>query len=334
MKNHIVKLFSSVLVLLLMSCTSDEIQKTTVVSDVYVSGSKASHATYWKNNALVSLPDMGCTESIADTLIVRNNDIHVLGRGKVSANEKTLYWKNNVLTNLTDTFSTPTELAVILSMDVDSNDVVYFAGIVQNLTVTPNTYDLVYWKNGTKYIVDSFPTEPYHLVGIKVINNNIYLSNARASGGTIVSGYYLNNTYYASSDFVWGVTASNSDVYVYGRTNLDDFYKNVTTNVSTSLLTNLSKMTPIYKMCFDNGDVYAVNDLHVYKNGTIFYTAPLPTASYNYSRIENMDVNSNSLYLLNEQKDSNNNVVQIVLKDGVLLMQNATDELFTSLFVS
>ena len=144
MKKHIVKLFTSVLVLLLMSCTSDEIQKTTVVSDVYVSGSKASHAAYWKNNTLASLTDVGYTESRADTLIVRNNDIHVLGRGKVNSSEKTLYWKNNVLTNLTNTFSTPTELAVVLSMDVDSNNDVYFAGITQNISLTPNTYDLVY----------------------------------------------------------------------------------------------------------------------------------------------------------------------------------------------
>lgn len=332
MKKHIVKLFSSVLLLLLISCTSDEIQKTNVINDVYVSGSKASHATYWKNNTLVSLTDIGYTESSADTLIIRNNDIHVLGRGKVSVNEKTLYWKNNVLTNLTDTFSTPTELAVILSMDVDSNNDVYFAGITQNISVTPNTYDLVYWKNGIKHIVDSFATEPYHLIGIKVINNNIYLTNARESGGTIISGYYLNNTYYASSDFVWGVNASNSDVYVYGRINdtAGGFYKSTTTNVQTNLssIPGYGLILPIYSMCFDNGDVYAVNECFVYKNGNLYYTTP------NNSGIENFDVKNNSLYLLNTQGNTSGNYTQAVLKDGVLLMQNSTDELFTSLFVN
>jgi hypothetical protein len=239
-----------------------------------------------------------------------------------------------VLTNLTDTFSTSTEIATVCTMDIDSNNDVYFAGITQNTNVTPNTYDLVYWKNGTKHIVDSFATEPYHLVGIKVINNNIYITNARESVGTIISGYYLNDTYYPFTNFIWGVNASNSGVYVYGRTNVDDFYKNITSNTQTNLATNLSLMVPIYEMCFDNGDVYAVNDLHVYKNGTIFYTVPLPTTSYNYSRIDNMDVKNNSMYLLNEQEDLNNNVAQSILKDGALLMQNTTDEKFTSLFVN
>ncbi len=332
MKNNIVKSFFSLLVLLLISCTSTEIQKTTVVSDVYVSGAKANHACYWKNSVLMPLTDVGYTKSSADTLIVLNNDVHILGKGNNGV-DKTLYWKNNIVSNLTDAFSTSTEIATICSMDVDSNNDVYFAGITQNISVTPNTYNLVYWKNGVKYIVDSFTSAPYSLIGLKVINNIIYITNARNSGGTIISGYYINGTYNPSNNFIWGVNSSPSGVYVYGRTSVDNFYKNITTNASTNLITNLSMMIPIYKMCFDGSDVYALNDLYVYKNGSIIYTAPPTSASYNYSRIENIDVKNNSIYLLNEQGGIGS-VSQSVLKDGVLLMQNATDERFTSLFVN
>lgn len=321
MRNKLIKLFVSFLAIILISCTSEEIKRVALVSDVYVSGSKASHASYWKNNILLSLTDVGFSSSSADTLIVKNNDIHVLGNGFIGGNVKTLYWKNNVLTNLTDTFSTSTEIATICSMEVDNNNDVYFAGISQNVSVTPNTYDLVYWKNGVKYIVDSFTTEPVNLICIKVNNSNIYLTSYGA--------YYVNGTSYSSTDFIWGVNSSSTDVYLYGRSYVSSvwgspFYKSITTNVQTNLPSNY---VPIYKMCFDNGDVYAVNKLNVYKNGVILYTTP------NNSGIESFDFKNNSLYLLNSQANSTINPSQIILKDGITLMQSTSDEIFTSLFV-
>jgi len=331
MKKNVVELLFSFLVVLLISCSSDEIRKTTVASDLYVSGSKAGHASYWANNTFVSLTDAGYTSSSADTLIVKNNDVHILGSGNNGNGVlKTLYWKNNILTNLTDAFSTSTELAEVLSMDVDSNNDVYFAGITQNTTT--NTYDLVYWKNGVKHIVDSFTSEPYHIIGLKVINNNVYVTNSRLSGATVISGYYINSIYYASNDFVWGVNASISDVYVYGRTNAINggFYRSTTTNIQTNLssITGYGAILPIYSMCFDNSDVYAANDIFVYKNGNILYTTS------NNSGIENIGVGNNSLYLLNVQWNPLGNYTQTVLKDGVLLMQSASNEKFTSLFVN
>lgn len=316
-----------------MSCSSDEIERITVGVDVYVSGSKANHASYWINNNFVSLTDTGFASSSADTLIVRNNDVHILGIGNNSV-EKTVYWKNNVLTNLTDAFSTPTEIATISTMDIDSNNDVYFAGITQNTNVTPNTYDLVYWKNGIKHIVDSFTSEPYHLIGLKVINNNVYLTNTRESGGSIISGYYVNGTYYPSTNYIWGVNANSAGVYVYGRTNVDDFYQNITLNTQTNLVTHLSLMIPTYEMCFDNGAIYAINDLYVYKNGIVFYTLPSPTATYTYSRIENAKFKNNSAYIMTEEGDLNNNIHQKVHKNNVIIIQNNIDERFKSIYIN
>lgn len=320
MRNKLLRLFASFLAIILISCTSEEIQRNALVSDVYVSGSKASHATYWKNNILSSLADVGFSSSSADSLIVRNNDIHILGTGYIGGNVKTLYWKNNVLTNLTDTFSTSTEIATICSMEVDNNDV-YFAGIIQDISVIPNTYDLVYWRNGVKYIVDSFTTEPVHLICIKVNNNTIYVTTNEA--------YYVNGINYPSTDFIWGVNSSSTDVYLYGRSYVSSvlgspFYKSIGTNVQTNLP---SIYVPIYKMCFDNGDVYAVNELNVYKNGVILYTTP------NNFGIESFDFKNNSLYLLNSHANNSVNQSQIILKDGVTLMQTTSDEIFTSLFI-
>jgi hypothetical protein len=323
MKKNIVKLFFSLLVLLLISCSSDEVQKTITFDDVYVSGSKALHATYWKNNAIVPLTDIGYTESSADTLIVKNNDVHILGRGKVGGVEKTLYWKNNVLTNLTDAFSNSTEIATICTMDVNDNDDVYFAGIIQNTDVTPNTYDLVYWENGIKYIVDSFTSEPWHLIGIKENNGKIYV--------TTYGAYYVNGINYSSNDFIFGVNATNTDVYVYGRTNsiAGGFYKSTINNIQTNLTTvnSYGVILPIYSICFDNGDVYAINELNIYKNGNLLFTTPI-----NFG-IENVSVKNNSIYLLNVQANVSGSSIQNVLKDNVLVMQSASDENFTSLFV-
>ncbi|MBY0486060.1 MAG: hypothetical protein K2P85_02535 [Flavobacteriaceae bacterium] len=326
MKKNLLKLFFSSIILLLISCSSDEIERTTFNDDVYVSGSKANHASYWINNTFVSLTDAGFATSSADTLIVRNNDVHILGSGNNGVG-KTLYWKNNVLTNLTDAFSTPTEIATISTMDIDSNNDVYFAGITQNTNVSPNTYDLVYWKNGIKHIVDSFTSEPYHLIGLKVMNTTVYITNARESGGSVISGYYINGTYF------WGINANAAEVYVYGRTNVDGFYKNITNNTQTNLTTNLSVMIPTYEMCFDTGAVYAVNDLYVYKNGTVFYTLPSPTAAYTYSRIENAKFKNNSAYIMTEDGDLNNTTFQKVFKDNVLLIQNNVDEQFKCIYI-
>lgn len=337
MKNTIVKLIFSFLALLVISCTSTETERATVVSDVYVAGSKANHATFWKNSVLQSLTDVGFVSSRADTLLVKNNDIHILGTGKVGGNEKTLYWKNNVLTNLTDTFSTSTEIATISSMDVDSNNDVYFVGMTKNITVTPNTYKLVYWKNGVQYIVDSLTYATCQNT-IKVVNNSVYISIAYLTATQNLTGYYINNVYYPSADYIWGVTCSSSDVYTYGRSNTmtGAYYKNISTNSLTNLVspTNYGEILPIYKMCFDSGDIFACNGSYVYKNGAIIYTTPLPTAPFVTSGNKDMDVKNSSLYILNEQGDINGNVAQIVLKDGMLLIQNATDERFNSLFVN
>jgi hypothetical protein len=48
---------------------------------------------------------------------------------------------------------------------------------------------------------------------------------------------------------------------------------------------------------------------------------------------ESFDFKNNSLYLLTSQANSTTNQSQIILKDGVTLMQSTSDEIFTSLFV-
>ena len=74
----------------------------------------------------------------------------------------------------------------ICGMDVDeaTNDV-YFVGFTRNLISTPNTYNLVYWKNDVKYNVASysFAPYPYERLGIKFFNNNTYICGSEDAHG-------------------------------------------------------------------------------------------------------------------------------------------------------
>lgn len=330
MKKFIFPICSFLFIALLFSCSSsdraDDINNTV---DIYVSGSKNEHACYWKNNQLTLLPDNGSFTSSADTILVNNNDIHILGYG----GNKHLYWKNAILTNLSDSFSTTTDIVErICSMDVSGNDV-YFAGITASTTT--NNYDLVYWKNGVKTIVSSFSDQFYfYHIGIKVVGNDVYINAPNENAGNLSYGYYVNNTFFPVDTYnLWGCNAMNSNVYIYGSSAENGFYKNITSNQQITFQTN----SPIIHMCFDNGNVYCSNSLSIFKNGVNFYT--IPPASYPTPYFYNMKtftVVNNSIYAITEMGYSENTTFileQELLVDDVVIMQNENDEQFNSLFV-
>jgi hypothetical protein len=331
MKNAIVKFMVLVAMTAFFSCSSDSAITNNSTADIYVSGSKADHACYWKNNQFIPLTDIGYQNSIADTIIVENNDVHITGFG----DNKQLYWKNNVLTNLTDSFSTPTDVVNrVCSMDVENNDV-YFAGITASVN-TP-TYDLVYWKNGVKTIVSTFSVQFYfNHIGIKVVNNDIYLNAPSEINGVITNGYYINGVFYPQNNGnLWGCNAQNPDVYVFGFDGGNGFYKNIITNTETTF----QSISPITHMSFDNGNVYCSDALNVYRDGSLFYTIPSNSSlNLQYYNMSTFMVANNSVYAITDEghydyTTSTYTTIKKLLIDDVVSMQNAYDEIYSCLFV-
>jgi hypothetical protein len=332
-----------VIVLLTISCNNvDDVVNTSTQNpiDVYVCGAKNVQPCYWKNNTLNLLDYTGFSSSIADTIIVVNNDIHVLGLGRNNILDytKSLYWKNNILTNLTDSFSTSNDLVYsITGMDIVNNDV-YFAGITTDISVTPNTYNLVYWKNGVKTIVTSFSTlntyESYdnRYGTLKVLNNDVYISGVQENNGVLTYGYYINDDFYPIDKIIMGFNSFNSEVYCFGKySQLNGFYKNLSTNIETNLATNY----PIKKICFDAGNIYATDNISIFENDINIYTTPTPTLPIESSFIGAFYVKNGLTYVLTTDYSFSPifNLTNKLLVNNVITMQNSSDETFRNIFI-
>lgn len=337
MKKVFLQSFPFFIILLLFSCSHDPVQKTNTINpDVYVSGVKANHACYWKNNQLFTLNDLSATESEADTIIVSGTDVHILGAKNTSSNPISLYWKNGSVTNLNSAFSTSTEPCIgVGKMDIYNNDV-YFLGMTQNTTVTPNTYNLAYWKNGVKTIIATYPNEYIIYTGMKIINNNVYVNIYAEINGTLLNGYYVNQTFVPITNVIlWDCDSDGTDPYIYGGTypNYNGYYKNLNTNIETLI----SNSSAILKMCFDNGNIYCTNGETLFKNGNIYLSYTGINTYNDYYTIHSFQIVDDSLFLMTDETINTNSSslkLQRLLIENVLYQQNGTDEVFNSLFIA
>jgi len=254
-------------------CSSDTLDNnpTSNPVDVYVVGQKNSNAAYWKNNQEVLLNNgLGCE---ADTLMVSNGNVHVFGK-KLLDNWTTqfMYWKNNVATNLNETFNTPEQFVrTITGMDVVGDDI-FFVGYTKNPLIAAEIYDLVYWKNGNKTVID-VATNPTFKSKIKVVNNNVYVIGNKSNCFNNCHGVFVNGLFQAVPVGVLlkDITVKDNQVYVYGTnyTTSSVYYKNLTTGTES----NITSISTAFKLLFDNDNLYISNGSDIYKNNTVIYSS-------------------------------------------------------------
>lgn len=317
------KLISLLVILLTFSCNSvdEEVNPDTQEPvDVYVGGQKSNQACYWKNNQQFLLN--GGEGASADTLFVANNDVHVLGKKFTNGFiPEYLYWKNNVLTNLSETFGTPDQMILsITGMDVEGDDV-YFVGYTKNPMITAEFYDLVYWKNGLKTVLETAIANPTIGPKIKIVNNTVYVMGNTSNCTASCYGVYVNGIYQSVPDGVQleDLVLDGSDVYVYGtnfNTN-NGYYKNITTGVET----NITTISSVENFQFDMGNLYYSTLFEIYKNATSIYAAPQNDILITFKILEN------NMYVI---EGSNSQTLKI---NDVISMAASGDERFTSLFV-
>jgi hypothetical protein len=317
-----------------ISCSSDTVNDspTTNPVDVYVAGQKNNHACYWKNNQLVMLNDES-SYSKADSIIVKNNTVHISGTISNNGNYDKAYWKNGVLTNLTQAFSTSDEVVkTITGMDVVGDDV-YFVGYTKNPLLTAEIYNLVYWKNGVKTYLAIATNYLNYNTSIKVLNNNVYVSGRNID---FEYGYYKKNEldvvtpsginlYITPNLIIKDFAVNNNEILAFGSYLLSNKIHNITTN--TDLIVGFANDAQITNLCFDNNNMYYSNDKEIYKNGSLIYTYQ----GFLHNGIEDFKVLNGNIYKL----ESFGDIVfgQKVDINGKNTLTTNTGENFNSLYI-
>lgn len=312
-------------ILLAISCSDiDDVVNTSTQDpvDVYVAGLKNSHACYWKNNQFISLSDNNSSFSTADSILVKNNDVHVVGTAEISGVYEKFYWKNGVLTNLTQTFSTPDQIVrQITGWDIDGNDV-YFVGYTKNPLIAAEIYDLVYWKNGIKTIVKQ---NTNNLVDskIKIFDNTIYISGKEND----VNGYYVNNIFNATPNVnLKDFAINNNEIYTFGSYLLSNKILNLSTG--SEIIIGFSNDANLINLCFENNHMFYSNGYEIYKNSLVIYDVQEEIPG---NFIPDFKVQNNNVYTLENHGDFVLN--QIVTVNNTTIMTALADEFFNSLFI-
>lgn len=292
------KLISLFVILLTISCsTVDDLNTSTQNPvDVYIAGVKNYSATYWKNNQpyLLSGGDGG----EATKICVSNNNVHVLGK-KTSDNWITeyLHWENGNLTNLNTSFNIPEQhVRSITDMEVVGDDV-YFVGYTKNPLIAAEIYELAYWKNGVKTVLDNNINNPTFQAKIKIVNNTVYVIGYTSSCFNSCHGIYVNNVFQSVSvgDLLKDITVKENQVYVYGTNTSTNtgFYKNMATGVET----NLTTIPSVYKLLFDNNNTYVADGVNIFKNNTQIYSSSFFSFYIDFIAL------NNNVYILKREGD-------------------------------
>ena len=316
--------------ILQISCNSDAITNnpsTINPVDVYVAGSKDAKACYWKNGQVVLLDSGEFTESDVIKVIVSNGDVYAFGTGSINNSLTTvsyLFWKNGVVTNLKTSFGTNSHIvSSICDMEVIGNDV-YFVGFMKPAFLTVELYDLVYWKNGIKTVINS-NLNGSGATQIAVQNNDVYVTLSPTFNISL-SGYYKNDVFYGNPDLRFdGLAAINNQVVVYGSNGFNPFYKNTVTNATT--MVPFVNETTIINMVFDNNNLYYSNQSQVIKNGVLFNQSQLPNV------ISDFKIVNDNLYKIDSAVYGNPNDIQTVVVNNTIVLTRTSGEFFESLFV-
>lgn len=311
----------------LTSCSErDSVTNYQATVDVYVSGQKDNHATYWKNNQLVSLNDTGYTASQVDTLVVKNQKVYVLGTasfddGTGVVNHR-LLWVNGAMSDLNSAYAADTQDVVSIgAMDVVGTDL-YISGIIHDLSVTPDVYRLVYWKNGERTDVAELSASDYNNTAMAWQETSSYLSVYHPS---LNSGMYVDTTFnpYVNT-FDFGYFHGANGLYVFGAKDGHPYYQ----NIGSDVVTNTDLSGSFTKLSEFGGAIFGLNKTKIYRNATeLYYT------SAGHTGIHDFQWANNSLYTL-EYNLSGSTYSYFILQNAQQIGQSAAGETYKTIFVN
>lgn len=303
-------------------------QKAAPANKVYVAGRHNGQAALWINGNLTYLTNGGQMQ--AREVTVENNNIYVWGSGGTAPNIGEYYWKNNVRHNIRQSLNIASGMHFTLHQFYVKNGDIYITGVTENPSpATPNErYELCYWKNGVKTVMHtSYNTEMK--ANILVKNGNLFVFyvkqgfNLTTLNDFLLTGYFNNGVNIVLTDMPNLVTfpvifpisyfeSSNAayllvwDGNVYKYLNLDSgAYQNSIGNAGKIIIEN-------NKTYFIDGTRYYVNS----SAGLVDFSADPDHLYY----IDDMDVRSNSVYMIRASDDTGIPVSQKVFKDNIPLL--------------
>ncbi|MBW7676460.1 hypothetical protein [Chryseobacterium chendengshani] len=340
---------------LVFSCRSenDETLERKVASyDVYVGGVDEFDACYWKNGQKISLPG---GENLQGTYVkVENNgDVYMLANNieKLGGNHTIpawYFWKNGVKYNVANylnvapnTLNIQDNLQIWNNLTIHNGDI-YFSGIIKNPSPTSSIdiFQLCYWKNGVKTVLESFSTANPATVGcIGFYNNEMYITtrknfNYNSGSPTWDLGYFknniyhyiqsnLNSKYFLSDNFGMYLVAENQSFI----NNI--FVKNLITGNNLTLPTNVTQ-TNITNMVLDNSDKYYIGNNFYFKNNNLIQISD----PNNFNKIGLFLAKDQNIYMSRYNTDTGGKSVKFYINGvEILSLQDITRGCFNSIFV-
>lgn len=291
-----------------VSCSTNNdtetLEKNVASYDVYVAGMENYKACYWKNNIKMNLVSPDSTT--ANKIVVENNDVHVLGKTRQNFNGSYYHWKNNIRQDLGQYLGIPSSAHYqILDMAIDNNDD-YFIGYYDTSSPIANErYAFCIWKNGVRTILNRYDNIIYTKSKLSIFNHQPYISATINSGAGIQSGYYVNSTFHLVPGISWvgNFTENTNGIHFLYIKNGDYYYRQLSTNTEILVANSVNPNVDYGKIVSEknSSDLYVIGESYLnnyyYKNN-VQTVVPLDP---NYSKIQDMFVLDNNIYMIKQQ---------------------------------
>lgn len=300
----VIYILSFFTILITSSCASEDFvspQTNSVASspDVYVAGTQANNAYYWKNGIPIMLTNG--TDIVPIKIIVDNNNVYVLGKKYISYSISEYYfWKNNVKYELENYLGIPaTSVSHFHDFTVKDNIEIFGGRVDDSGSGNSQSFDICYWKNGVKTILQSntFFFEP---MSVFYHNNSVYTNASNPKG------YFKDNIFQnLNAEFTLNFAVKNNDVYFLFINNSNSDLNYYNTSNQSLAFSNLDAGYANFgyaQIIADSStnDLYTFSPDHFhfsnkyYKNNT----AILLTNDISYDKIVDMKVHNGITYII------------------------------------
>ncbi|KQS92961.1 hypothetical protein [Chryseobacterium sp. Leaf394] len=335
------------------SCTNSDdnetLEKNIQSYDVYVGGVDEFHACYWKNNQKTLLS--GGENLQGTSITVDQGNIYMLANNiqKLGGNHVIpawYFWKNGSRYNLAEYLNVAPNnmnehdnLQIWNNMTVENGNV-YFFGVIKNpsTTSTSDQYQICYWKNGVKTVLENTDYYGSFTGCLSVYNNDVYAvtrRNISPSGGIFNWETVLyKNTVYASlsnNTFPKYFLKDNSGISIFTlSSNGTPSVKNIINNTE---LTIPASITPseIKDIVLDNSDRYFIGSTFYYKNDVLNQISD----SNNFTSIGHFVSKDQNIYMTRYNTAVGGKAVKFYVNNTEMLsLPDVSRGCFNSIFVA
>ena len=185
--------------------------------NLYISGTLAGNAVYWKNGNAIFLDSFATATGIT----VSDTDVYVCGYLNRGSDSYAVYWKNGKRFQLTNSGKAYLNAIAVVGTDV------YCAGGYQ-LNASSNQYKAAYWKNADVTMLS--PEINAVVFCIAASGSNIYIGGEKITNNIDTPMVWKNAVpyFYASPGYVTSIAFSPTDTILAGISGKSPAYFSLT----------------------------------------------------------------------------------------------------------